>query len=103
MWPFGKYCLQQTAQSQGGSSSTSNLVGNISEQRGSIGLGKKGRRQVQFGGLNFLYDEDEYEYPVHNEGQIYIPLELEHVVVEPQPNENEKETKKVNILAFSTL
>ena len=33
-------------------------------------------RQVRFGGLNVLYDEDRNSYPVDDAGQLYIPLEL---------------------------
>ena len=39
-------------------------------------------RQVRFGGLNVVYDEEGYEYPIDNFGQIYVPLEFGQTVAE---------------------
>ena len=45
-----------------------------SGQKGPRGRGRG--RQVRFGGLNVLYDEDGNSYPVDDAGQLYIPLEF---------------------------
>ena len=46
-------------------------------QSGQRGPRTRGRgRQVRFGGLNVLYDEDGNEYPVDDAGQLYVPLDF---------------------------
>ena len=45
-----------------------------SGQKGPRGRGKG--RQVRFGDLNVLYDEDGNSYPVDDASQLYIPLEF---------------------------
>ena len=68
-------CPQKLVQSQGS--------GNAGpSQRNSAGAGRGGPRnrgrgrQVRFGGLNVLYDEDGQAYPVDDSGQLYVPLEF---------------------------
>ena len=47
-----------------------------STQSGQKGPRGRGRgRQVRFGGLNVLYDEDGNAFPVDDAGQLYVPLE----------------------------
>ena len=67
---------QAKAQSQGS--------GNAGPSRGSFSTsGKRGPqhgrgrgRQVRFGALNVLYDEDGNQYPVDNVGRLYVPLDF---------------------------
>ena len=47
-------------------------------------------RQVRFGVMNILYDEEVYEYPIDEYGQIYVSLEPEQTAA----RENEEEIKK---------
>ena len=59
-----------------GSSNTSSSRGTFSKS-GKKGPRGRGRgRQVRFGGLNVLYDEDRNSYPLDDAGQLYIPLEF---------------------------
>ena len=70
-------CPSTGTQSQTlGSSNTSSSRGTFSKsgQKGPRGRGRG--RQVRFGGLNVLYDEDGNSYPVDDAGQLYIPLEF---------------------------
>ena len=57
---------------------------------------KRGRgnsQRVRFSGLNIVYDEEGYDYPVDNEGRIYIPPDSQ-TVSEPEYLEiSGKETK----------
>ena len=65
----------QSAQSQGGGmAGPSRGKFSQSGQKGPRGRGRG--RQVRFGGLNVLYDEDGNSYPVDDAGQLYIPLEF---------------------------
>ena len=68
-------CPQARSQS-GGSSQNSSSKGTSfkSGQRGPQ-RGRGRGRQVRFGALNVLYDEDGNSYPVDDAGQLYIPLE----------------------------
>ena len=50
-------------------------------------------RQVRFGGLNGVYDEEGYEYPIDNFHQLYVPLECEQTVAEEVREEKGKSTK----------
>ena len=61
----------QSGQSQSiGSNSTKNAPSFKSGRGGP----RRGRgRQVRFGGMGVVYDEEGNEYPVDDEGQIYIP------------------------------
>ena len=45
--------------------------------------------------MNILYDEEGYEYPIDEYGQIYVPLEPERTVAGENEEEIEKETKKL--------
>ena len=51
-------------------------------------------RKARFGAMNILYDEEGYEYPIDEYGQIYVPLEPKRTVA----RENEEEIKKVQEL-----
>ena len=62
-----------------------------SGQKGPRGRGRG--RQVRFGGLNVLYDDDGNSYPVDDVGQLYVPLDYGQTVVESAEEENEKEVK----------
>ena len=54
----------------------------------------KGRgRQVRFGGMNLMYDEEGNEYPSDDYGQIYVSLGFEQTVAEETQEEKSKETK----------
>ena len=50
-------------------------------------------RQVRFGGMNVLYDDEGNKYPVDDFGQLYVPLRYEHADIEEGPAEKEKSTK----------
>ena len=64
-------------------------------QSGQKGPKTRGRgRQVRFGGLNVLYDEDGNSYPVDNAGQLYVPLEFAQTAGEGETEvEIQNETK----------
>ena len=44
-------------------------------------------------GVEHLYDEQGYEYPIDEYGQIYVPLEPEQTVAGETEEEMKKETK----------
>ena len=50
-------------------------------------------RQVLFGGLNVMYNEEVNEYPIDDYGQLYVPLGFEQTVAEETQEEKSKETK----------
>ena len=63
-----------------------------SVRRGTM-RGRRGARRVGFSGLNVVYDEEGYDYPVDDERRIYVLLDL-HSVSEAEDLENtEKQTK----------
>ena len=69
----------QAAQSRGSGNFVPSRGGfSKSGHKGPRGRGKG--RQVRFGGLNVLYDEDGNSYPVDDAGQLYIPLEMAYDV-----------------------
>ena len=43
--------------------------------------------------MNVLYDEDGYEYPIDDYGQIYVPLQPEQTIAKKIEEEKEKNTK----------
>ena len=43
--------------------------------------------------MNILYDEEGYEYPIDEYGQIYVPLEPERTAAGENEEEIKKETK----------
>ena len=50
-------------------------------------------RRMRFSGLNVVYDEEGYEYPVDDEGRIYVPLDAQ-TISEIEDLENvQKETR----------
>ena len=55
--------------------------------------GRQRGRQVRFGGLNVVYDEEGYEYPIDNFGQLYVPLEFEQIAAKEVQEEKEKGPK----------
>ena len=64
-----------------------------SGQKGPRGRGRG--RQVRFGGLNVLYDEDGNVFPVDDAGQLYVPLEYgqaagDNVEIEVEKNKDTK-------------
>ena len=83
-------CPQAGAAPQGSSNAGSSR-GTFSKsgQKGPRGRGRG--RQVRFGGLNVLYDEDGNSYPVDDAGQLYIPLEFA-----PDSGDGEIEEEKQN-------
>ena len=72
---FARDCPQKLVPSQG-SGNTGPSKGTFSQsgQKGPRGRGRG--RQVRFGGLNVLYDEDGNTYPVDDAGQLYVPLDF---------------------------
>ena len=50
-------------------------------------------RQVRFGGLNGVYDEEGYEYPIDNFGQLYVPRKFEQIATEEVQVQKEKGAK----------
>ena len=75
IWPVTVPVLIHSRETLG-SSNTSSSRGTFSKS-GKKGPRGRGRgRQVRFGGLNVLYDEDGNSYPVDDAGQLYIPLEF---------------------------
>ena len=88
-------CPSTGTQSQSlGSSNTSSSRGTFSKsgQKGPRGRGRG--RQVRFGGLNVLYDEDGNSYPVDDAGQLYIPVEFAPDVGDGEIEaEKQKDTK----------
>ena len=66
-------CPQGTSASRGGSTSSSvNQSRNV--QRGTFSNRSRGRR-TRFSGLNVVYDAEGQEYPVDDNGVIYIPAD----------------------------
>ena len=79
-----------------GSSNTSSFRGTFSKsgQKGPRGRGRG--RQVRFGALNMLYDEDGNSYPADDGNQLYIPLEFAQDVGDGEfEEENSKGTKNL--------
>ena len=82
-------CPQRHGQSQGSSNAGSSR-GTFS-QSGRKGPRNRGRgRQVRFGGLNVLYEEDGNSYPVDDAGQLYVPLDYGQATDDPAVTEEEK-------------
>ena len=83
----------QAAQSQGS--------GNVVPSRGGFSKSRhkgpqrgRGRgRQVQFSGLNVLYDDEGNSYPIDESGQLYVPLDFGQTVAESAEAEIVKDTK----------
>ena len=50
-------------------------------------------RQVQFSGLNVLYDDEGNSYPIDESGQLYVPLDSGQTVAESAEAEIVKDTK----------
>ena len=50
-------------------------------------------RQVRFGGIGILYNDEGNEYPVDDYGQLYVPLGLEQSAVEEAQEEKDKNIK----------
>ena len=79
----------QSLTSSGGSSGP--IRGNSSKSGQSGPRRGRGRgRHVRFGGLNVLYDEEGNEYPVDDEGQLYVPLGYGQTDAEETQVETEK-------------
>ena len=56
--------------------------------------GRGGSRRARSSGLNAVYNDEGYDYPIDDEGRIYIPMDM-HTVSETENMENmEKGTKK---------
>ena len=51
-------------------------------------------RQVRFGGMGILYDDEGNEYPVDDYGQLYVPLGLEQSAIEEAQEEKDKKLKR---------
>ena len=86
--PLTKGATSQGSGSAGPSRGKFSQSGHKGPQRG------RGRgQQVRFSALNVLYNEDGYEYPVDDAGQLYVPLDLGQIVAEEAPVETDKSTK----------
>ena len=82
-------CPQKLVQAQGsGNAGPSRGTFTTSGQKGPRGRGRG--RQVRFGGLNVLYDEDGNAFPVDDAGQLYVPLEYGQAAGDMVENEVEK-------------
>ena len=55
--------------------------------------GQGNSQRVRFSGLNVVYDEEGYHYPVDNEGRIYVPLDSQTVSETEHLETSEKETE----------
>ena len=85
-------CPQAGATSQGsGNAGPSQRKFSQSGQKGPKGRGRG--RQIRFGGLNVLYDDEGNSYPIDDAGQLYVPLDFGQSVAEPTEEENLKEAK----------
>ena len=81
----------QNMQSQGsGVANPSRGKSFQSVQRGTRGRGR-GNRQVRFSGLSVLYDDEGNQYPIDDEGQLYVPLDFGQTAAD---GENEAEKQK---------
>ena len=88
-------CPQKPATSQGsGNAGPSRGTFTQSGHKGPRGRGRG--RQVRFGGLNVLYDEDGTAYPVDDAGQLYVPLETGQAAGDMVKNEVEKDKSTKN-------
>ena len=88
-------CPQRREQSQGsGNAGPSRGTFSQSGHKGPRGRGRG--RQVRFGGLNVLYDEDGNSYPVDDAGQLYVPLDFGQTADDPAATEVEKEKSTKN-------
>ena len=64
-----------------------------SVQKGTRGRGR-GNRQVRFSGLSVLYDDEGNQYPIDDQGQLYVPLDMGQTAADGETEvENEKNTK----------
>ena len=43
--------------------------------------------------MNVLYDEEGNEYPIHDQGQLYVPLGFEQTLAEELQEEKSENTK----------
>ena len=61
--------------------------------KGTRGRGR-GNRQVRFSGLSVLYDDEGNQYPIDDEGQLYVPLDFGQTAAGGENEvESEKQTK----------
>ena len=51
---------------------------------------------MRFSGLNIVDDEEGYDYPIDNEGRIYVPLDSQTVSETEYLENTEKRTKNYN-------
>ena len=80
-------CPQNRTQSQGSGNAVPSR--GRTSQSGQSGPRNRGRgRQVRFGGLSVLYDDEGNSYPIDDAGQLYVPLEFGQAAV---GGENEEE------------
>ena len=76
-------------------SGTTLIRGTSSKSRRTSQGRSRGRgRHIRFVGFNVLYDSEGYKYPVDDYGQIYVPLESEHVGGEEQVEDEKEKTTK---------
>ena len=91
---LARNCPQtSTAQTQGsGNAGPSRRVFTQSGQKGPKNRGRG--RQARFGAMGIVYDAEGYEYPIDEEGQLYIPYHPEQTAaLGGTEEENEKGTK----------
>ena len=86
-------CPQSGGQSKGSSTSSSSHGTFVKSRHKGPQHGRGRGRQVQFSGLNVLYDEEGNLYPIDESGQLYVPLDFEQAVAESAEVENVKDTK----------
>ena len=91
---LARNCPQNgTAQTQG--SGNAGPSRRILTQSGQKGPRNRGRgRQTRFGAMGIVYDEEGYEYPIDEEGQLYVPYHPEQtaalVVTKEEKDKNTK-------------
>ena len=75
--------------------------GNVVPSRGAFnksghkGPRNRGRgRQTRFGAMGIVYDEEGYEYPIDDQGQLYIPYCPELTVASGETEEEKDKTTK---------
>ena len=83
-------CMQAGNMTGGASSSVARTQQSV--QRGTR-RGRGNSRRVRFSGFNVVHDEEGYDYPVDDEGRIYIPLDSQTFSGTEHLETSEKETK----------
>ena len=86
-------CPQNQQQSQGSGISVPSR-GRFS-QSGQKGPRNRGRgRQTRFGAMGIVYDEEGYEYPIDDQGQLYVPYHPEEAAAFGETEEEKDKNTK---------